>query len=122
MLGWNISVYRQTDGGLSPASPASARGERLAVWQTGHDGLDWIGALVEEGKAIALGGYGYPSWYTATATCLIPGLGRRANEVWVTDPGDVVTEAWAGATVIDDAAVEACRPGEWLLVVAWDES
>ena len=33
MLGWNISVYRQTDGGSSPAEADSEEGVRLATWQ-----------------------------------------------------------------------------------------
>jgi len=37
MLGWNISVYRQTDGGSSPAEADSEEGVWLATWQT--DGI-----------------------------------------------------------------------------------
>jgi hypothetical protein len=33
MLGWHASVYRQPDGGHSPATFESPEGERLAVWQ-----------------------------------------------------------------------------------------
>jgi hypothetical protein len=64
MTGWHISVYRQTDKRASPATPASPRGERLAVWQTGDGGLGWIYGLVKEGKAIDLGGNGYPHRFT----------------------------------------------------------
>ncbi len=39
MLAWHISVYRQTNDGTSPATTESAHGARLAVWQTGVDGL-----------------------------------------------------------------------------------
>ena len=58
MLGWNIGVYRLKDGGASPATAKSPDGTRLAVWQTGVCGLDWINKLVKEGKAIDLGGNG----------------------------------------------------------------
>ena len=60
MLGWHISVFRQADDGSSPAKAGSEEGVRLAVWQTGLEGLQWLDALVEAGHAIDLGGNGYP--------------------------------------------------------------
>ena len=72
MLGWHISIYRQADGGASPATTESIRSTRLAVWQTGLGGLDWVQELVQAGKAIDLGGNGYPCRYTAAAENLIP--------------------------------------------------
>ena len=122
MLGWHISVYRKTDDGGSPAEWESPKGTRLAVWQTGLGGLDWLRELVKAGKAIDLGGDGYPLRYTATAEDLIPHLAEEGLTVWMLDPGDVVGEGWEGRTVIDKATVRACRPDEWLLVEAWDES
>jgi hypothetical protein len=125
MLGWHISVYRQTDDGSSPATAESAKGTRLAVWQTGLGGLDWVIDLVKAGKAIDLGGNGYPYEYTATAENLLsqiidePPGGRL---IWETGADDIITEKWEGRTVIDHSAANACRPDEWLLVVAWDES
>jgi hypothetical protein len=123
MLGWHISIYRQTDGGASPATKESAEGTRLAVWQTGLGGLDWLDELVKAGRAVYLGGNGYPFRYTATAEHLIPRVvdePPRAHQVWVHEPDDIFTEKWGGRTVIDHAA--ACQPEEWLLVEAWDES
>lgn len=125
MLGWHISVYRQGDGGVSPATAQSPEGTRLAVWQTGVGGLDWLKELVKEGKAIDLGGNGYPSRYTAITEYLIPLIidvppGARIN--WLREAGDVVTDKWEGKTVVDGAAVAQCRLAEWLLVEAWDES
>lgn len=72
MLGWHVSVYRQTDGGGSPATAESGKGTRLAVWQTGIGGLDWIRELVKEGKVVDLGGNGYPSRFTAMGGCAVP--------------------------------------------------
>lgn len=125
MLGWHISVYRQTDDGLAPATTESARGLRLAVWQTGLRGLDWIMELVKAGDAIDLGGNGYPCRYTATARNLVShiiGGPPEANAIWLFDEHDILTEEWAGKTVIDETVVSACPPDEWLLVEAWDES
>ena len=113
MLGWHISVYRQSDG------------SRLAVWQAGWHGLQWIDALVEAGDAVSLGGDGYPFRYTATAATLQPILidgPPNARKAWVSEPGDILTENWAGATVLDHAALAQCAPDEELLLEAWDES
>lgn len=125
MLGWHISVYRQTDGGALPATKESAEGTRLAVWQTGLGGLDWLDELVKAGRAVYLGGNGYPFRYTATAGHLIPRVVDEppgAHRVWVHDSDDILTEKWEGRTVIDHAAAAACQTEEWLLVEAWDES
>ena len=125
MLGWHISVYRQRDGGAAPATAGSPEGPRLAVWQTGVGGLDWLDDLAKAGKAINLGGNGYPCRYTATAEYIIPQIvemppGARTH--WLREASDVVTGKWEGKTVVDRAATAHCRPDEWLLVVAWDES
>jgi hypothetical protein len=125
MLGWNIGVYMQRGDGASPATAKSQHGARLAVWQTGHDGLDWLDELVKNGKEISLGGSGYPCRYTATAEHVIPRIidtppGARA--VWIYQAGDIITDKWEGKTVVDREAAAHCRPGEWLLVEAWDES
>lgn len=125
MLGWHISIYRQRDGGSSPASAESPEGTRLAVWQTGLGGLDWLDELVIAGKAIDLGGKGYPCRYSATAENLIPHIidePPHANRVWVSGKDDILTNKWEGKTVIDREVIAACRPDEWLLVEAWDES
>jgi len=80
---------------------------------------------VKAGKAVELGGDGYPCRYTATAEHLIPQiidaqLGARLT--WSAGPTDVLTDKWEGKTVIDRTAAADCRFGEWLIVEAWDES
>jgi hypothetical protein len=125
MIGWHISVYRQADGGSSPATEQSLRGQRLAVWQTALNGCNWLNELVEESKAVDLGGNGYPNQYTATAEHLVPKLFAGpplANSIWDSDEGDIVGEAWEGRTVVDAEEVRQCRFDEWLIVEAWDES
>ena len=124
MLGWMISVYRQPDGTL-PATAESPRGARMAVWQTGWRGLDWLNGLVKAGSAIHLGGDGYPFRYTARAKEILPSIlsgPPNANATWRHDPGDVLLDEWLGKTTVDDAALGQCSPDEWLLIVAWDES
>jgi len=124
-LGWNISVYRQQNGGTAPALFGAKQGSRLAVWQTGLNGLDWIDNLVKEGKAIDLGGNGYPDEYTAMAIHIVPRLHDdppHAKKVWTFDKGDIITPQWLGKTTKDQQAIEACRSDEWLIIQAWDES
>jgi len=125
MLGWHISVYRQLDGGQSPAQFGSPEGPRIAVWQSGVDGLDWLHREVGAGRAINLGGDGYPVRYTATAGTLLPKIldsPPAAREDWLLEAGDIVTEKWEGRTALDRDAAAQCLPDEWLLVEAWDES
>jgi len=125
MLGWNIGVYKQRDDGASPATAQSQHGARLAVWQTGFGGLDWLEELVKTGQAINLGGNGYPCRYTATAENLIPRIIETppaSRAAWVYQKGDIITDKWEGRTVVDREAAVNCRPDEWLLVEAWDES
>jgi hypothetical protein len=125
MLGWHITVYRQAEGGASPATSRSMTGARLAVWQTGVGGVRWLDELVKAGKAIDLGGDGYPSQYTAPARELLPRISVNpplAREPWLSDPGDTLSEKWEGKTVIDADEIAACLPDEWLTVEAWDES
>jgi hypothetical protein len=125
MLGWHVSIYRQADGGGSPAKDRETDAARIAVWQTGWNGLEWLDELVRAGKAVDLGGNGYPSRYTAPAEHVIPIVLQKppgAHEVWLCEPSDIILDSWEGKTVVDRAAAEQCRPGEWLLVEAWDES
>lgn len=55
MLGWHISVYRQAIDRSNPATPEADQGDRIAVWQTGIGGRDWLDELVTHGDAINLG-------------------------------------------------------------------
>ncbi len=124
MLGWHISVYRQADGGAEPAAQESPVGDRIAVWQTGIGGLDWLDSLVETGDVIQIQDPGYPGRYTAQAQHLLQRIKRPpgANKVWSSGPHDILTDKWEGKTVCDKSVAEACSPDEWLIVEAWDES
>lgn len=125
MLGWHISVYRQSDGGTGPATPDTSAGTRLAVWQSNYRGLRWFDDLVSEGKVIDLGGNGYPNRYTAIAEHLLPRILAKppeARHTWIIGEGTVDPAVWVGKTLIDGAEAKKCRSDEWLLVEAWDES
>jgi len=124
MLGWNISVYRLEQGAVR-ATTKTPTGVRLAVWQTGLDGLDWIDELVKEGKATNLGGNGYPCRFTGTAEHLIPHFVNgipEAHSPSSFEGSGMLMEGWEARTTINQTAIAACRPEEWLLLLAWDEN
>lgn len=145
MLGWQVTVYRLAGttplAGIAdvPALLASpllesdrsglistlVAGEKLAIWQTGFDGLDWIDELIETKQAVGLAGNGYPSTYVALARDLIPQIVAgppEARAAWATGRHDILTPGWKGKTVVEEEAVDRCRPDEWLVIEAWDES
>lgn len=124
MLGWNINVHRQQDEGTVPPTFGAAQGTFLAAWQTGLGGLDWIYELVKQGKAIDLGGNGYPYEFTAMAEHLTDALEQppHANATWVAGERDILPLGHPGKTVVDGEAIRACRRDEWLMIRAWDES
>jgi hypothetical protein len=126
VLGWWIGVCRQRAGGHAPADFGTEAGVRLAVWQTGLGGLDWLDDLVKDRRAIALGGYGYPTRYAARCEHLRPRIEDgppHARVVWLSEPTDIIDyQKWPGRTTIDTEALNGCSPDEWLLVEAWDES
>jgi hypothetical protein len=126
MLGWMISVHRQLEGGSRPATVDALRGRALAMWQTGCDGLVWLDDLVSKGAVEDLGGNGYPLLYTAKTPQLLPflisGSPPKARASWVYGPQDRITSAWHGRTYMNLPALESCRPNEWLVIEAWDES
>jgi hypothetical protein len=144
MLGWNVGVYTmvaQNDSdapnpqdqpstrGLTLAQMDSlrdrfARGDRIAAWQSGIAGLRWIDELVKSGAAIAASTDGCPSVFYAKAVDVVPRLDAppKARRIWLSGPDDILTEEWAGRTVVDQGAAATCTPDEWLLIEAWDES
>jgi hypothetical protein len=72
-------------------------------------GLDWLDELVKESKAIYLGGNGYPCLYAVPAEYVRP----------------KIVEMSAGARRLSDPPaplVDQCRPDEWLIVEAMDQS
>ena len=125
MMGWHVSVLRQADGGSAPATKDAEEGPRLAVWQTGIEGLQWLDELVAAGNAIDLGGDGYPNQYTAQAEHIVSRVVAGpplANRAWTVGENDILTPAWEGKTMIDRGVADDCRPDEWLTIIAWDES
>jgi len=124
-IGWHISIFRQENRRGVAAEFDSPLGSPLAVWQTGWGGLDWVRELVRQGKAIDLGGNGYPLKFTALAEHLLPfvhGTPPEAKKHWSFDSGDVLLPNWLGETTKYPDTIAACSPSEWLVLEAWDES
>src|SRR5688500_18438687 len=83
MIGFHFSVYRLMDSARhdiprlitnlgAGALNEVKQGERIAVWQTGIDGLDWINELVKDGRAVGALGTGYPGAFFALARHVLP--------------------------------------------------
>jgi hypothetical protein len=110
MTGWFFTVHRQLEGGSMPARARCSKGLALASWQAYGSGLDWMHNLVKQGFATALGGNGYPFWYTAQAHQLIPFLSDGPPRVRkVSNPK------------IDLSVLVQCPSDEWLIIEVWDE-
>jgi hypothetical protein len=139
VLGWNISVYRLNDEeairdafASAPAHPqrrlefdGAALVERIAVWQAGVYGLDWIERIADEdGEGIALIRDGYPHWFLVRADDLIPQIveGCRRN-TWCGRHGerDACSPTGSARRRSTRRPMRSCK-GEWLLVEAWDQS
>lgn len=122
MLGWFIVVHQQT-----PEQRASApdKEARLACWDVGLGGLEWIEGLVKGGKAVCLARGGYPSQYRALAKDVLPliaeGPPRHTGPLVVGD--DYVTPGgWVGQATINNDKVAQCPPDQPLTIEAWDQS
>jgi len=79
MLGWAVFVFREKELEKEKSSRAKARS--LASWETGMFGLQWIDRLVKDGKAVDLGGNGYPNRYTTTVDILLPLIARDSRSL-----------------------------------------
>ena len=125
MLGFHVTVYRQPDGRESPAKAGQPSASKLAVWQTGLDGLMWLRERAGGGEVVDLGGNGYPIEFSATGRLVLPEIeSRMANsrDVWSLGEHDTVTSAWLGKDTFYRDEIALCNESEWLHIVAWDES
>jgi hypothetical protein len=120
VLGFGFVVIRQGD-----ANASYDRRSPLAEWDASIGGKGWIDRLVAAGKAIDLGGDGYPLRYAIAAVTLIGAL-RHGPPKHSGPPvvGDdyVLPAGWVGNFKINAEALNALDPGEILLVEAWDLS
>ncbi|WP_367873099.1 hypothetical protein [Luteolibacter sp. Populi] len=111
MIGWSFGIYRQINGGDSPATFDSKTGVILAYWDTELRGLDWIETLVARGEALCLGGNGYPVVFTAPIEHLRPVL---CGELPCLKPHS--------RTKVNLEELDRCTPVEWALIRIFDLS
>ena len=88
-------------------------------------GLDWLKALVEQGKAKQLRFDGYPCLWVAAAAD-VRQLVLNGPPVHRGPPviGDdyVIPPNWLGLAKVDRDTLAACESGEPLTIEAWDQS
>lgn len=123
MIGWWLVVDRGDPEELRSIDDRKAR--RLASWETGIGGIDWLKTLVDQGMAKQLSADGYPCRWTAAAADVIPLImaGPPAHK------GRVVfgDDSLAPPTQLDVAfirkhVIESCAPTSTLTIEAWDQS
>jgi hypothetical protein len=121
MLGWEVLVFRRLDDAPGHKPDRAL----LARWQTSLGGLEWINELVEQNRAVSLGGNGYPCRYSVAAGVLLPvvttGLPPH-NSPPVFGNDYILPEGWSGDVELDHEAIAACPSDVQLLVEAWDLS
>lgn len=113
MIGWMISILRETNPHQQHVAEDRGTGDCLAFWEADLEGLDWIKGLVEEGRAQFLGGNGYPFLYSARIADIY------RFEVFSESPPFL--KSWATAKV-DFEMLEQCSAHEWVTVRVFDLS
>jgi hypothetical protein len=131
-LGWDILIFRQAGGGASPATKDSAPGTGLAEWSAGSGGLSWLFEMSRNGEALACNDSpGYPYRFTAQAENLTAYIvyqppsvkGGNIQTMVVESPNDQLPRFRSEERAfINQTALAACDPDEWLVVEAWDQS
>jgi len=100
--------------------------ERLAVWQAGSSGVDWLDELGAQGAAARTRRGGYPDSYRIRAKAVRARIEEGLpdeNKTWILSADSViVSDRYLGRRSVDHDAIARCDPDEWLLIQAWDES
>lgn len=125
MLGWGINIWRPID----PAgTPARKRQGFIGAWTVaGTSGLKWLDDLVSTGRAVSLGGDGYPLSYRIAASELAAAVGSGppalGPQVGVIVGEDYIARSGAVTDFeIDWDVLNACPRNEELHIEAWDLS
>jgi hypothetical protein len=122
MLGCEILVHRQVPG---ENRDEPSLGSRIASWNAALGGLDWLDALVAQGRATDLGGNGYPCRFLARAGDVLAKMSGgppKPRGPMVIGDDYVLPGNWTGAFGLDREKFAACNPDEELIIEAWDLS
>ena len=122
MLGWFIIIARQQAGGSAGAKDT----QTLATWETGLGGLDWIDALVNQGKATRESAGGYPTRYIADAAAVLPILLAQQvppqRQFGAVGNDDAVPAERVSRVLFHTDRIALCSHDEPLIIEAWDQS
>ena len=119
MLGWGVGIFKQKNGGRSPASSDSAMADdedaampALAGWDAEIGGVDWIYELVKGEKAYQV----HKGWslriYTVQA--------KHIMFLLKSPPPCVFTYGDRQEYYVDEQQLRSCPPEEWLIVSVCD--
>lgn len=123
MLGWQIYIATKSPEEL-PAGPYQTD-YLLASWTTGLNGIDWLTALVKEGKAIEPSNGGYPWQFAAKASVILPLIADGPPTYTGKDViGDdyYIPVGWIGEGRFNAELAAKCLPDDMLYIDAWDQS
>ena len=119
MLGWGVGIYRQKNGGGSPADCDStisyyedAVTPALASWDAEIGGLEWIDELVKDEKAYQLERGGMSSTYTVQA--------KDIMFLLKSPPPCVFTYGDRPEYSVNEDELRSCSPEEWFIVIVCD--
>lgn len=122
MLGWYFFIYTQSD---RSEDQTAGNAPKLASWEAGIGGTDWLTDLVNAGRANSLGGNGYPNRFTLTAGVLQStlrfGLPKHGGFPVIGDDY-FLPAGWTGNDQIDFERLQSIDPNEIVLVDVWDQS
>lgn len=130
MLGWFISVYlpKEAQKGPSPKTAPTFKTplekKPLIRWATGISGDEWIRKLCREGKAINLGGDGYPFKFTAQAKILRPFLLESPPHPSLYWKEFVESELpiSGGEGLRNSKTLKSLEEDQWLVIEVFDQS
>ena len=131
MIGWNISITRQSFfiRRMLPTTVKTQSGIFVAAWNADCGGLIWIKQLLDEKKVICLQEGFYPGLYTGKAKNVLPAIQEippfvQEKYKWIEDEGN-------GKQILcrdgydfgkSERAIASCNQEEWLHIKIWDLS
>ena len=132
MLGWWFCIINLPPEEVDKIIGREARAPFvLADWEAGISGLDWVRALLKEGKATQLKNGGYPNRYTAKAADILPlihgnGIKPPHDGIWTfgTDDGEeyALPPGWMEKPNLRLDNIRHCPSDALLTIDAWDRS
>ncbi|QCB47667.1 hypothetical protein [Hydrogenophaga sp. PAMC20947] len=132
MLGWWICIINLPPEKADELIGREARAPfELADWEAGVGGLDWVQALLKEGKATQLKSSGHPNRYTARAADVLPLIQVNVikppeDGIWTfgIDEGEeyALPSGWMEKPNLRLDNIRTCPSDAILTIDAWDMS